>query len=273
MTSEKTRADRFKWLSIDYMDAVRAAIACQRPDTALYILESIPKAAPSAVKGSRRSLLAQESFSKSSAPHEALLSIYDMVTEIDSFYSVERAPSVPSLLKTIDREDDSLKSLLFHSACMDASSTNGDPAFSAHGLQTIKSLSRMHLDGLVEQFTKQATFEVGEYETATAQRLYKWDIGTYQNSETPRGALFNAFQHLHNASSRSAIRGNVSTLTAHVVQAVRTASLESETFKDALPTLALLTVIQHLLDSRGPSSVIDLLECHNGHQQLWDAGQ
>ncbi|KAF2156952.1 hypothetical protein K461DRAFT_289316 [Myriangium duriaei CBS 260.36] len=278
MRDEKTRIDRLNWLDVQYLDAIRAAVVCQKPLPALYLLELLPKATPiSSSRTSRRSFGKPE-FETPEIPQEVLVAIYESIPEPDSFYSVERPSSMESILQKVDREDDTFKSLVLHSACLDASYLSGGHGNDqTHYLRSVGALSQMHLDSLVQRLTSQPRsnrdLEGSSSAMTAAQRLYEWDIGVSNSEPSPRSLLFLAFQGLQNASTSGSVQKELTSSLAVAMRSLAVKKQGGTMSNDGFEALALLSDVRALMDCRNFSSVTALLERFDVLQHNWDAGQ
>lgn len=250
MRTEKTRAERFNWLNVDFLIVINKALDAGAPTHALYFSESLPKIKPSSSRSARKSF-GQCDTLVSDVSLDVLRSIYDAIGERDTVYCAERPPSMLSVLRKSDLEDDAFKSLVLHSACLDASFMMGSPDYVEHTAQMVKALGKMQLDSLVRQLVNQSrqfTDSGGDRSALSpAQRLYEWDIGVPESSHIASVTLFTAFQGLDNSSTVADFRPELEMATAQVVNTAMATATSSSENDDLLQCLALITDIQSLM--------------------------
>ncbi|KAK1055360.1 Serine/threonine-protein kinase tel1 [Friedmanniomyces endolithicus] len=152
---EATKADRVKWLDVDFMLAADASARCGMPSAALLFAESSTSIVQAPRKASSRASLTQ--LPTVDVPEELLLSIFRQVDEPDSFYGVQQPASLESILGRLDYESDGIKSLMFRTARMDSAMrlSHQAPQSDAHGM--MRSLSALNLYSLEDQVTLAGT--------------------------------------------------------------------------------------------------------------------
>ncbi|KAG8630912.1 hypothetical protein KVT40_000052 [Elsinoe batatas] len=271
---EGTRMERLQWLEIDYLAAARCAVRCNMPKHALLLAEIAPRAVQH-TRSSRRSS-SQASPGHADIPHDLLLSIFDIIDDPDSFYAVERAPSLDNILKRVDREADPYKSLVLHSACLDASKRSGEEADVEHSTSTLSALGSMNMNALSDILLKQSrTDDIQTSETAihVSRKLYEWDIQLPESNEMSSATIFGAFQHLSNSSTAYTLQSCLVQPVTQALGKLSCADLTRERATSALHALALVSDIQMLADCTSASSALALQTEFASLQSGWDVGQ
>ncbi|KAK0859362.1 Serine/threonine-protein kinase tel1 [Friedmanniomyces endolithicus] len=199
---EATKADRVKWLDVDFMSAADASARCGMPSAALLFAESSISSVQAPRKASSRTSLAQ--LPTVDVPEELLLSIFRQVDEPDSFYGVQQPASLESILGRLDYESDGIKSLMFRTARMDSAMrlSHQAPQSDAHGM--MRSLSALNLYSLEYALTSGPLADSASSSDEllnTARKLQQWDMALPQTVPTVAAIRFSAFQHLSCAVS------------------------------------------------------------------------
>ncbi|KAK0862743.1 Serine/threonine-protein kinase tel1 [Friedmanniomyces endolithicus] len=197
---EATKADRVKWLDVDFMLAADASARCGMPSAALLFAESSTSGVQGPRKVSSRASLTQ--LPTVDVPEELLLSIFRQVDEPDSFYGVEQPASLESILGRLDYESDGIKSLMFRTARMDSAMrlSHQGPQSDAHGM--MRSLSALNLYSLEYALTSGPLADSASSSDDllnTARKLQQWDMALPQTVLTVAATHFSAFQHLSSA--------------------------------------------------------------------------
>ncbi|PNS19251.1 Serine/threonine-protein kinase TEL1 [Sphaceloma murrayae] len=274
MKEEATRIDRLDWIDIDYMAAAWAAVNAGLYKHALFFVEIAPSQAV-ATRTSRR-ISSQNTAGYAEVPHELLLAIFDNVEDPDSFYAVDRAPSLSSVLQRVDREDDKIKSLFLHSACLDAAKRTGLAGDDEHAASALAALSGMNLDSLTRSLVSHSTSgDSSNVATAidTARRLYEWDIQIPERSNSARVALFAVLQKLQNTSTASALQADLTQPMAQVLRLLPTAQPSQFNTDLMLSALAVMADIESLVDCTNVKSATDFQRTLLAENGQWDIGQ
>ncbi|KAK0289904.1 Serine/threonine-protein kinase tel1 [Friedmanniomyces endolithicus] len=195
--SETTKADRVRWLDVDFMLAADASARCGMPSAALLFAESSTSIVQAPRKASSRASLNQ--LPTVDVPEQLLLSIFRQVDEPDSFYGVQQPASLESILGRLDYESDGIKSLMFRTARMDSAMrlSHEAPQSDAHGM--MRSLSALNLYSLEYALTSGPLADSSSSSDEllnTARKLQQWDMALPQTAPTVAATRFSAFQHL-----------------------------------------------------------------------------
>ena len=194
LPNEMAKADRSRWLEIDYNNAAGAAIRCSMFETALMFLEMSHS---EAAKASRRS-----SGIKFEEPTKMLLQIYQNINEQDSFYGVQQPSSLASLTTRLEYEQAGSKSLSFRGAQFDSQIRHAKEASYEDYESMITVLNTLDLHGLSQSLLSKMT-ESGhaavESMLNTARKLEQWDISVPASHSGDSSTIFQALQGINNA--------------------------------------------------------------------------
>lgn len=208
LPNEMAKADRSRWLEIDYSAAASAAVTCSMFKTALIFLETSHS---EAAKASRRS-----SGVKFDEPTDLLLEIYQNVDEQDSFYGVQQPSSLASLMTRLEYEQAGFKSLSFRGAHFDSQIRLAKEAPAVDYASMITVLNSLDFHGLSQSMLSKMT-ESGhtapESMLNTARKLEQWDVPVPTSHSGGSSTVFKALQGINSAvdfdSASSAIKSGV----------------------------------------------------------------
>ena len=278
ISQERTRMDRLKWLDIDYLSAAKAAAHCKMPSAALYLIElaSTPQAAQSTVARSRR--VSIDSLTVGTSSNELLLEIYKTVNDPDSFYGVQQAPSLQSVMDRVDHEKDGLKGMILHSARMDASMRRMGQSQETDSQGIIRSMGAMNLNALTHDLLNRSKSK--EYNGATtetmldsARKLQQWDIVPHADSKSSSAMLYSVCRSMSQASSLDAFKVDLSSAMRSAHRKLQDPQLDVLTIRSTLSALAVLTEIDELTVVRSVAELTQLWELMQKRQQGWDLGR
>ncbi|QIW94679.1 hypothetical protein AMS68_000197 [Peltaster fructicola] len=268
---EGTPLDRLKWLDCDYMIAAECADSCHMPTTALMLAEMARTIMPVDRRASSRASLTTQS--ARSISNELLLSIFQQVSEPDSYYGVEQPASLQSFLERSEYEGNAFQALLSRSAQLD------DHLRTTHGLKTVDTsnmmgtLSSLNLDSLtftLARATPANTDTCAAVMLDTARVLQQWDINISEEQGGESNALYRAFHVLNHASARptyiNALKG---LLLAHVKQFTAGSRLSLK-WASALSSMNEIMKVATDFDAIGSSRLCDLLHQGNTWMELAD---
>ena len=278
ISQERTSMDRLKWLDIDYLSAAKAAAHCKMPSAALYLIElaSTPQAAQSTVARSRR--VSIDSLTVGTSSNELLLEIYKNINDPDSFYGVQQAPSLQSVMDRVDHEKDGLKGMILHSARMDASMRRMGQSQETESQGIIRSMGAMNLNALTHDLLNRSKSK--EYNGATtetmldsARKLQQWDIVPHADSNSSSAMLYSVCRSMSQASSLDAFKVDLSSAMRSAHRKLQDPQLDVLTIRSTLSALAVLTEIDELTVVRSVAELTQLWELMQKRQQGWDLGR
>lgn len=276
---EQTRLDRLRWLDIDYITAAAAAQRCKMPTTALYLIELAMTPNPSSeTEGhvSRRSTMGPSAVN--TPPYELLLSIYKTVDDPDSFYGVQQAPSLQSVLDRIDHEKDGLKGMMFHAARMDASLRRRGQVSDEDSLGIIKSMGAMNLNSLTHGLLSQRKGIESDVATTTsmldsARKLQQWDVAPPQDAISDSSRLYSVFRSLAATTNFDNFKTDLSKALRDTSIKLREPQLDAVSIRSTLATLAILTEVNEMMSVKGYADMTALWDRMQTRQQSWDIGR
>jgi ataxia telangiectasia mutated family protein len=255
LPQEVTKADRLRWLDLDYALAAQAAEACGMHTAALLFAET--SASQQTAKSSRRS---SSTHLQPSLPDELLLSIFKNIDEIDSFYGVQQNPSLAAVLDRLDYEADGFKGLLFRGARLDSQMRrlHGTEPEDAHGL--VRSLVNLNLNSVTHTLlSNQQAFNGGismvDSVLHTARKLEQWDIRAPDASNTEAGTTFKVFQGINNATDLGAVRRRLDSGFLSTLQTMLSPMRTGQSVKSSLRTLGILAEVDDIMTSNSAETL------------------
>ncbi|KAI9703132.1 MAG: Serine/threonine-protein kinase tel1 [Candelina mexicana] len=246
--NEATRADRERWLDLDYIEAANAAAACNMHKTALLFVE-IGCSTPAST--SRRS-----SIGRAHEPTDLLISIFRSIEEPDSFYGVQHQSSLRSIMDRLEYERDGFKSLFFRGAHFDCHMRLLDTPTARESSAIVNALNTLNLSGISHSLLNSSQFSgtsggSAESLLQTARKLEQWDIQTPRVHPTEASTIFRAFQSLNTFSEHKTISQALDCNILEMMTEVQRGGRTGLTLHSSLRTLAVLTEIDELTSSTG----------------------
>ena len=277
MLQEQTRMDRLKWLDIDYNLAAKAAAYCNMPTAALYFIElaTTPGSSQTTRGRSRRSSVDVSAMTMPS--NELLLEIYKSVDDPDSFYGVQQAPSLQSVMNRVDHERDGLKGIMLHSARMDASLRRMGQTQESDSQGIVKSMGAMNLNSLTQGLIKQDRGKEHDATTTetmldSARKLQQWDIVPPEASFSSSAMLYSVCRSMSTASSLESFKTDLSDAMRVAHREIQNSHTGASSIRSTLSALAILTEIDELIAVRSVSELNQLWDLMQSRQQGWDLG-
>ncbi|KAF1922871.1 uncharacterized protein M421DRAFT_426490 [Didymella exigua CBS 183.55] len=271
---ETTRVDRDRWLEINYLEASRAATACDMYRSALLFAET-SSGQPVVKSTSRRSSTLVPA---PTLPTDLQLAIYKNLDEPDSFYAVDRGSSLSAVLDRLDYERDGVKSLIFRGARLDSQMRRQNELGPSDTRGTVKSLIMLNMNSVTHSLLSTDQFrdkgdDAVESTLHTARKLGQWDIKAPESNHTESAMLFKAFQGLHIAKTPGVAQehfneqmlATMNFLTGRVSSAVST--------KARLRTLAALTEADEVLRADNPEYLLDVWDRMKARERWMRAGE
>ena len=277
MSREHTRVDRQHWLEIDFTRAAKAASTCGMPTTALFLVEhSRRQHHQGPARLSRRSSTAPASVSPLPS-EELMLQIYERLDDPDSYYGVDRDPSLSSVLERVDQEGDGLKSLTFHTANLDASMRIAASDNTSDAIGMLKALGMLDLNSLTysllqnRQRVPRGNTSVATMDTA--RRLDQWDVIVPESETSNSAVLYSVQQVLRNSSFAKEISEGLDTALRRTVIRLTTSSLDANQTRSALQVLAVLAEVDEMTTCNTSSDMYALWNRVQQRHDAWDIGQ
>ncbi|KAI9790800.1 MAG: Serine/threonine-protein kinase tel1 [Peltula sp. TS41687] len=251
---EASKADRDRWLELDYLEAAQAATKCRMFKSSLLCAEiHSSEATP------------DSSHPPAPIPTDLLLEIFKHIEEPDSFYGVEQEASLSSIMDRLDYEKDGFKSLSFRGADYDsqlrcnAEDTGQDPA----GL--IRALNHLNLSGLTlsllqNQPTHRSTIGESEIMYRSARGLDQWNLPVPGLQKSEETAIYRAFQCINTTSDLRILTEKLDNEFLQVMMQVVDRDHLVSSMRASLRTLAVLTEIDEVMTSRNSGQLREALE-------------
>nr|GAT47337.1 predicted protein [Mycena chlorophos] len=210
-SSSQRRVDALaynKWLAMDYELLAGKALACGAYTTSLLFLElarDCPAPTPrvrevdSPMDGSDAPGI------NISEPEDVLYEIYAHIDEPDGFYGFEARDTNKFIMKRLHHEKQWSKAFQFHSAALEASTSNVQEAYGL--LQSFHSFGFHHLamDTLQKSLLSGAPIK-SDMSYQLGWRTGTWDLPEQTSQTGPGVSLYNALRAVHRARSPRAIQ-------------------------------------------------------------------
>ncbi|KAK5011988.1 Serine/threonine-protein kinase tel1, partial [Cryomyces antarcticus] len=270
---ETTKADRNRWLELDYVMTAEAAAMCGMYKAALLFAETH---ASSTVRNSRRSSVS--AVAPKAVPTKLLLDIFRNVDDPDSFYGVQQPPNLESVMDRLDYEVEGFKSLSFRGARLDSQMRRLKHITPMDSRGTVRSLTALNLDSLTHTLLSNTHFRSTGDDAVnsmlyTARKLEQWDIRAPESNKTDVGAIFRAFQSLNNATDILVVRGHVDQGLLAVMQTLRKSKNTGVSLHSSLTALAILVEIDEVVGSNTGSHLQDTWENMQSRQHWMQFGR
>lgn len=253
LPNELAKADRSRWLEIDYNNAASAAVRCSMFKTALMFLEMSHS---EAAKASRRS-----SGIKFEELTKMLLQIYQNINEQDSFYGVQQPSSLASLTSRLEYEQAGSKSLSFRGAHFDSQIRHAKEASYEDYESMITVLNTLDLHGLSQSLLSKMT-ESGhaavESMLNTARKLEQWDISVPASHSGDSSTIFRALQGINNAVDLDTAFSAINLGVSDAMKMLITSNDATSAAPKTLAVLASLTEADEVFSSRSSAELYEV---------------
>ena len=271
---ENTRVDRDQWLEVDFLKASSAAVVCGMFKSALLFAET-SSGQPKIKSSSRRSSVLVD---PPKLPVDLQLSIYKNLDEPDSFYGIERASNLSSVLDQLEYEAAGVKSLLFRGARLDSQIRRSNAMESTDSRGMVKSLISLNMNSITHSLLSNDQFkgmgdDVVDSTLHTARRLGQWDIKAPEGNYTESSTLFKVFQGLHNATDVVNARSHIDRQLLATMNFLSGRGSSSVPSKARLRTLAVLAEADELLSTTRPDERLDFGDQIKSREKWMRAGE
>lgn len=245
LPNETTKADRSRWLEIDYKLAAEAAAKCSMFKTALLFLDI---GYSEAAKVSRRS-----SGIKFEEPTNLLLHIFENIDEQDAFYGVQQPSSLTSMMARLEYENAGFKSLSYRGAHYDSNLRLMKGVYPEDEGNMIKILDILDLNGLSQSLLSKMV-NTGPHAIdsmlRTARKLEQWDISAPISHVSSTSTVYRAFQSINNSVDPKGLSFALNTGIKESMEALMTGNVASSSLQATLSTLSILTEADETFSSR-----------------------
>ena len=252
LPGERSIADRLQWLDIDFLKAATAATHCGMFKTALLFVEEFYSAP---IKSSRRSSI-RDNNEIPELPSEILLAIFQNIDDPDSYYGVQQAASMSTILARLEYEKDGPKALSFRGAQYDSHLRRQNPASAQDAQSLVKALDTLSLSGLSHSLL-QAQQGIGMNGTSidsmfqTARKLEQWDIPVPSTSDNHSVTIYKAFQAVHIATDREKVSRAINDALKSTMTSLVKEDLSASALHSSLQTLAALAEMDEVFSTQG----------------------
>jgi len=274
---ERTILDRQQWLDVGLTDAAGAASRCNMPTTALFLFEvSAQQAQQTAVQGSRRSSAA--TVLMEGLPEDVLLRIMKDVDDPDAFYGVDRTISFASILDRVDQERDGLKSLMLHSARLDAMTRAGISDVDSESLGTFRALSTLDLNSLTLTLLNQRKSGSAQVDQSMTMldaslKLDKWDVALPNTSNNSKLHLYQIQESFRRSTSPAVVQMQLDQAVSDTMIEFSSPERNAQKAQSILKLLGTLTEIGDMLSQTSTNGMNDLWTKMQQRQARWDIGR
>lgn len=271
---EVTRADRDKWLEIDFLQAAEAATVCGMHRTGLLFAETY-SGTPIVKSATRRSSVLKD---PPKLPVKLQLAIYKNLDEPDSFYGVDQGSSLSSAIERFDYEGDGLKSMLFRGARFGSQMRRNNALDGVDSRGFISSLIKLNMDSVANALLSTEQLrdtgdEAVDYALHTARKLGKWDIKAPELNHSESSTLFKAFQGLHYATSETKARESIDTQLLATMSFLSSREDSPTLTRIRLRTLAALNEADELVRCGRPEHLLDAWDRMKGREKWMQTGE
>ena len=244
ISGETTIVDRERWLSINYIDASKAAIECKMYSAALLFLELHSDQ-------ERRSLKRSSGKIVQSVPNELLLRVYKSIDEPDSFYGVHAPPGLSSVLDRFDYENDGLRSLLFRGAKLNSQMRRVGRTDLKDSHSVLQSLAILNLNSLTyELLSHDSSIRANSSRSTVldaARKLEQWEIKISDVNVADSSAIFKAFQGLSSTKDICAAQMHIDNIIDSMIQSYKYTNAAGREHRSFLKNICVLSEICDLV--------------------------
>lgn len=244
--NESNKADRDRWLELDYTQAGAAAAKCGMFKTALLFVEI---SSSEIARASRRS-----SAVKVDVSTDLLLHLFQNIDDPDSFYGVQQPSSLSTMMDRLAYENAGFKSLSFRGAHYDSEMRYLKRADKSDEMGLLRVLDTLDLNGLSHsllsnQLMADSGLDATDAMLRTARKLEQWDISLPTVQPTHAGTIFRAFQSLNSTSELPIIRASIDDGFFGIVRQLLDGKKVRSSAHANLGALAVLTEVDNVIAS------------------------
>ncbi len=265
---ETAKADRLKWLELDYRQAAEAAAKCSMFRTSLLFLEiSYSEVA----KASRRS-----SGARIDEPSDLLLYIFENIDEQDAFYGVQQPSNLSSMMARLEYEHASFKSLSFRGAHYDSQIRQSKGAYQPDDESMVKVLDSLDLNGLSQSMLSRMSHTGPTTINSmlrTARKLEQWDISVPASYTSGASTIFRAFQSINKSTDSKMIRSALDIGFSESVRQLMTGGTADASVYTTLNTLAILSEVDDAVSSNGKEQLHEVWSRFDSRNEWMRSGR
>lgn len=260
--NERTKADRVRWLDIDYRKAAKVASDCSMHKTALLFLELDASQNLRVEAHSSRTSMSRKHTEEDPYITDVLLGIFRDLDEQDAFYGIRQPSSIFLMMKQLEHEQAGFKTLSFRGAFYDSQIRQSLTGMQADSESMVRLLNTLDLNGLSQSLLTQTT-STGPKSTdaalETARKLEKWDISAPSAHNSTTAANFRTFQGLNLAADPARIPEVIQNGVIELMQPIVSGSVTNQVIVPLLAGLAVHTEAIEIFSSRGRDHLMETL--------------
>ncbi len=243
---EAAKADRSKWLELDYRQAAEAAAKCSMFRTSLLFLEM---SYSEVAKASRRSSVA-----KTDEPSDLLLHIFENIDEQDAFYGVQQPSTLSSMMARLEYEHASFKTLSFRGAHYDSQIRQSKGSYQPDNESMVRVLDSLDLNGLSQSMLGKLSHTgptTVDSMLRTARKLEQWDISVPTSHTSGASTIFRAFQGINKSTDCVMIKSALNLGFSESMRQLLSGGNADASVYTTLNNLAILAEVDDSVSSSG----------------------
>ena len=254
---EKTRLDRTQWLSLDLVQAARAAAGCRMFKSALYFAEL------SETLRSHQSRRASARMAQ--VPDAVLLCIFRNIDEPDAFHGVVQTPDLDSVADRFAFEGLGSEELLLRGAQSDSEMRIASNNQRGARDNVINSLARLNMSSLtydlgVNHSGGSADDDANENIIRAATRLKQWDVTLPVTGNSPSTSLYHAYQEIQQTTAHVSIAAQLRKGMSQTMAILREPQNALHSLQSCFMNLVALNEADEILSARNESEYVDAYE-------------
>lgn len=252
MVRETTPSPRDHWLDINYLEMARAACTCKMFKTSLLFAE---------IHHSET-----ETETEFLAP-DLLLEVFKNVDDLDSYYGVTQSPSLKTVLRQFEYENDGWKSLSFRGANLESHLRLGSSSDGQDVVGIVDAFNAMGMNGLSHFFIQGGVAQAAGIPDATldnmfrsAWKLEQWDLPCPLSRTTRSAIIYRTLQLVNNDVDTLAMPSHLDSSFLDLMCQITTGKQTGHSLGASMRTLAMLTEMEEILVSKETDEV----------EKVWD---
>lgn len=240
MTQETTPSARDHWLDINYLEMARAACTCKMFKTSLLFAE----------------IHHSETATEFLAP-DLLLEVFKNVDDLDSYYGVTQSPSLKTVLRQFEYENDGWKSLSFRGANLESHLRLGSNSDGQDVVGVVDAFNTIGMNGLSHFFIQSGVAQAVGIPDATldnmfrsAWKLEQWDLPCPLSRTTRSAIIYRALQSVNNDVDTLAMPSRLDSSFLDLMYQITAGKQTGHSLGASMRTLAMLTEMEEVLVSK-----------------------
>ena len=268
MPHETVKADRARWLDVDFRQAALAASKCSMYKTALMLLE---------IEESERAKTEAISRRKSGRTREhteyandLLLDIYQHIDEQDAFYGVKQPSSLSSMMSQLDYEHAGFKGLSFQGAFYDCHIRQSEVVTAVDPNGMIQALNNLDLNGLSQPLVNSMPGSGPRPIDAalnSARKLEKWDVFPPSSYTSSACTIYEAFRKINSATDAKYITSVLSSGFESTLNRLNEDKPVTSSLRSNLSALAIMTEAEEVFSAQGVDQLEEVMEKFRARDQ------